>query len=101
MTRFSQHCSICRRIALWSILPIFMFSATTPLRGETIRRDLVKTAVAAGDFKTLVSAEFGKVLHSAKSGHERVNFPFNFNAFAQALNPTTGNRTESERSAQD
>ena len=56
MTRFSQHRSNCRRITLWSILPIFMFCATTPLRGETIRRDLVETAVAAGDFKTLVAA---------------------------------------------
>ena len=56
MNRFSQHRSIRRRVALLAILPIFLVSATTQLRGETIRRDLVETAVAAGNFETLIAA---------------------------------------------
>jgi transforming growth factor-beta-induced protein len=56
MGSFIQSRRVRRRVALLVILPICLAATTTQVRGESGRSDLVDTAVAAGDFGTLVAA---------------------------------------------
>ena len=54
MRRSIKSNSICASVALLSVTAVYLVSGTNPARGQSESRDIVDTAVAAGDFDSVL-----------------------------------------------
>ena len=56
MRRSMKSTRICGRVALLAVTAVYLVSGQNQARGQLESRDIVDTAVAAGDFNTLLAA---------------------------------------------